>query len=80
MLDSIPKYFQALQVVLNHQGVCMASVLTPAEQAAFEADGYVLIRGLFELEEIALIRSSIEQDPDLQNSLYNRRMRRANQP
>jgi len=51
----------------------MASVFTPAQQAAFEADGYVLIRGLFDSEEISLMRSSIEQDPDLQNSLYNRK-------
>ena len=51
----------------------MASVFTPAQQAAFETDGYVLIRGLFDSQEIALMRSSIEQDPDLQNSLYHRK-------
>jgi hypothetical protein len=51
----------------------MASVFTPAQQAAFEKDGYVLVRGLFDSEEISLMRSSIEQDPDLQNSLYNRK-------
>lgn len=51
----------------------MASVFTPAQQAAFETDGYVLIRGLFDSQEIALMRSSIEQDPDLQSSLYNRK-------
>ena len=51
----------------------MASVFTPAQQAAFEADGYVIVRGLFDQEEIALMRGSIEQDPDLQNSLYNRK-------
>ena len=51
----------------------MASVFTPAQQAAFEADGYVIIRGLFDQQEVALMRGSIEQDPDLQNSLYNRK-------
>ena len=50
----------------------MPSVFTPAQQSAFETDGYVIVRGLFDQEEIELIRSSIEQDPDLQKSLYNR--------
>jgi len=50
----------------------MPTVFTPAQQTAFEEDGYVLVRGLFDQEETALLRNSIEQDPDLQNSLYNR--------
>ncbi|MSQ65839.1 MAG: phytanoyl-CoA dioxygenase family protein [Limnohabitans sp.] len=51
----------------------MPSIFTPEQQHAFESDGYVLIRGLFDKQEIELMRSSIEQDPDLQNSLYNRK-------
>ena len=41
----------------------MASVFTPAQQAAFEADGYVIIRGLFDQQEVALMRGSIDASP-----------------
>jgi len=50
----------------------MPSVFSPAQQSAYETDGYVIVRGLFDQEEIDLMRTSIEQDPDLQKSLYNR--------
>lgn len=51
----------------------MASVFDAARRAAFEKDGYVLVRGLFDSEEIGMLRAAIEQDPALRGSLYDRR-------
>jgi len=50
----------------------MASLFTPEQRAAYERDGFVLIRSLFDTEEIALLRSAIETDPQLHASLYDR--------
>ena len=51
----------------------MPSIFTPEQQAAYERDGYVLVRSLFDPEEIAILRGAIETDPQLQASLYDRR-------
>lgn len=51
----------------------MASVFSVAQAAAFAADGYVIVRKLFDQEEVALMAGAIEQDPDLQKSLYDRK-------
>ena len=50
----------------------MASLFTPEQRAAYERDGFVLIRSLFDTEEIGLLRSAIETDPQLHASLYDR--------
>jgi hypothetical protein len=50
----------------------MASVFSAAQAAAFASDGYVIVRQLFDQEEISFMTAAIEQDPDLQDSLYNR--------
>jgi len=50
----------------------MPSVFTPEQQAAYERDGYVLVRSLFDAEETGLLRAAIEQDPALRASLYDR--------
>ncbi len=49
------------------------SILTPAQRTAYERDGYVMVPGLFDAEEIALLRAAIETDPALQQSLYDRK-------
>ena len=51
----------------------MASIFTAEQSAVYERDGYVTVRGLFDAEEIALMREAIETDPALQESLYNRK-------
>jgi ectoine hydroxylase len=51
----------------------MASLFDAARRAAFEQDGFVLVRGLFDAEEIGMLRAAIEQDPALRGSLYDRR-------
>ena len=50
----------------------MPTIFTPEQQQAYERDGYVLVRGLFDAEEIGLLRTAIEQDPQLRSSLYDR--------
>jgi hypothetical protein len=49
------------------------SIFTPAQMAAYQRDGYVLVPGLFDADEIALLRAAIETDPSLQQSLYDRK-------
>lgn len=51
----------------------MASIFTAEDYAAYQRDGYVTVRGLFDAEEIALLRAAIETDPSLQASLYDRK-------
>ena len=50
----------------------MPSILTPAQFDAYQQDGYVIVRQLFDAEEIGLLRAAIETDPQLRESLYNR--------
>ncbi|MDJ0894352.1 MAG: phytanoyl-CoA dioxygenase family protein [Alphaproteobacteria bacterium] len=50
----------------------MPSVLTPDQRQAFEADGFVIVRGLFDAEETALLRRAMEEDPQIRGNLYDR--------
>jgi len=49
------------------------SILTAEQRAAYERDGYVIVRKLFDDEEIELLRTAIETDPSLRSSFYDRR-------
>ena len=51
----------------------MPSIFTPEQQLAYQRDGYVMVRGLFDAEETGLLRAAIEQDPQLRSSLYERK-------
>ena len=48
------------------------SILTARQRADYERDGYVLVRKLFDAEEIAILRTAIEQDPALRSRFYDR--------
>ena len=50
----------------------MPSLLSEAQRADYERDGFVVIRQLFDAEEIGLMREAIETDPQLRESLYDR--------
>ena len=50
----------------------MTSILTPAQRADFERDGYVLARGLFDAGETQLLREAMEKDPAIAAHVYNR--------
>ena len=51
----------------------MPSLFNPEQRAQYERDGYVIVRGLFDTEEISLMRDAMEQDPALRASLYDRK-------
>ena len=51
----------------------MAYRLTPQDRSAWDRDGCVIVRGLFDAEETALLRAAIETDPLLKASLYERK-------
>ena len=48
------------------------SILTSEQRAAFEHDGFVLIRGLFDADEAKLLRQAMETDPQVRANLYDR--------
>ncbi len=50
----------------------MPSLLTPAQAAAFHRDGLVVIRGLFDAEETALLRRAMEVDPAIRAHIIDR--------
>ena len=51
----------------------MPTLFRPEQRANYERDGYVLVRALFDPEEIAALRGAIEKDPQLHASLYDRK-------
>lgn len=51
----------------------MPSLFDPERRALYERDGYVIVRGLFDTEEIGHMRQAMEQDPHLRDSLYERK-------
>ncbi len=50
----------------------MASILSAAERAAFDADGFVIVRGMFDAEEVDLLRRAMEEDPEVSSHLIDR--------
>ena len=51
----------------------MPTIFTPDQRSAYQRDGFVLIRSLFDTEEIGILREAIELDPQLRESLYDRK-------
>lgn len=50
----------------------MTSVLSADQRAAFDRNGYAIVRGFFDPVEIALLREAMEKDPAISNHIYNR--------
>jgi ectoine hydroxylase len=50
----------------------MPSLLSSEQRQRFEQDGFVMVKGLFDREETAMLRAAIEQDPQLRASFYDR--------
>jgi len=48
------------------------SVLTLEQRAAYDRDGFVMVRGLFDPEEAVLLQKAMETDPQVRGNLYNR--------
>jgi ectoine hydroxylase len=51
----------------------MPSILSAEQRSAYDRDGYVIVKGLFDADEIGLLRLAIEEDPQLRDSLYDRK-------
>jgi ectoine hydroxylase len=49
------------------------SILTPEQREAYDRDGFVLVRGLFDAEEARLLQQAMETDPQLREHFYNRK-------
>lgn len=47
----------------------MPSAFSPEQRSAYERDGHVMICGSFDAEDAGLVRTAIEQDPQLRDSL-----------
>jgi ectoine hydroxylase len=48
------------------------SILNAEQRDAYERDGYVLVRGLFDAEEAKLLQQAMETDPQVRANLYDR--------
>ena len=48
------------------------SILTPNQRAQYDHDGYIMVRKLFDDEEIAILRTAIENDASMRSRLYDR--------
>ena len=46
----------------------MSFELSPTQRDAYERDGYVILRNLFDAEEIALLNRAMEEDPAISGS------------
>lgn len=51
----------------------MALVMTPDQMAAYERDGFVIVRGFFDTEETGLLRRAMEEDPAVRDHVIDRR-------
>ena len=48
------------------------SILSPNQRAQYDQDGYIMVRKLFDDEEIAILRTAIENDASMRSRLYDR--------
>lgn len=48
------------------------TILTSDQRLAYERDGFVMVRGLFDAEESTLLQQAMETDPQVRANLYNR--------
>lgn len=50
----------------------MPSVLSPQQIEAFNQDGFIIVRSLFDAEETSLLRRAMEEDPDIRGHALDR--------
>lgn len=50
----------------------MPSMLSAEQRAAFDRDGYVMMRGFFDAAETELLRTAMEKDPAIRAHFFNR--------
>lgn len=50
----------------------MPSLLSPAQLAQFHEDGFIIVRAMFDTAETELLRTAMEQDPEVASHLLDR--------
>ncbi len=50
----------------------MPSLLTQSELAAFNTNGFVIVRAMFDREETGLLRDAMERDPEVSGHILDR--------
>jgi ectoine hydroxylase len=50
----------------------MPSLLSAEELARYHADGFVIVRGMYDPEEVSLLRRAMEEDPEVANHMIDR--------
>jgi ectoine hydroxylase-related dioxygenase (phytanoyl-CoA dioxygenase family) len=50
----------------------MPSLLSAAQLAQFNADGFIIVRAMFDADETALLRTAMEQDPEVASHILDR--------
>jgi ectoine hydroxylase-related dioxygenase (phytanoyl-CoA dioxygenase family) len=50
----------------------MPSLMTPALRRAYDEDGFVIVRGMFDAEEVRLLRRAMEEDPEVRDHMIDR--------
>jgi len=50
----------------------MPSILSPAQLLDFQTNGFVIARAMFDAEETALLRTAMEQDPEVRSHMLDR--------
>jgi ectoine hydroxylase-related dioxygenase (phytanoyl-CoA dioxygenase family) len=50
----------------------MSSILTSEQRRAYEDDGFVIIRSMFDAEETSLLRQAMEVDPEVREHMLDR--------
>jgi len=50
----------------------MTPILSAAQDAAFHRDGFVIVRGMFDAEEVGLLRRAMELDPEVRGHMLDR--------
>lgn len=50
----------------------MPSILSPDQRRAYEADGFVIVRNMFDADETSLLRQAMELDPEVRKHMLDR--------
>jgi ectoine hydroxylase len=50
----------------------MASIMSAAEIVAFNTDGFFIVRGMYDAEEVDLLRRAMQEDPEVASHMLDR--------
>lgn len=50
----------------------MPSIISPPQRAAFDTDGFVIVRAMYDKDEVDLLRRAMEEDPEVAGHMLDR--------